>query len=155
MKKYIYSVLTLFLLVGFQNCGKPVNFSNSDSIDDKVTTAADGDLTDVPIPDDAANHDNDPGTGNVNPDPSGEQKYVCVVNGFSGQSHKIVYIGGTVDAENSTMNDVCMTYTACTDIISAKFDVRRPSFRGFCNGHNPHVVHFNDAQIADLVSRIP
>lgn len=79
-------------------------------------------------------------------------RYVCVLEG-PGHSIKVGFSEGVLAGQVSTPKDVCMTESACLNIISTKFEVKAVKQAGFCNGKNPHVIPMTDAQISAALAQ--
>jgi len=158
-------VLTTFAaLLMFQNCGRAKFGGDPGSLvsvtDDSSNTGAGTPSVIEPPPGTLPPGTLPPGTTPPDPvspgtvtDSLNQRLYVCVLNG-KGKSHKIAYITGELLSKNATPADVCMSKEACSEIISQKFDVQGPAFRGFCPDKNPHVVNFSDGEIQALVDAL-
>ncbi|MCB0392282.1 MAG: hypothetical protein KDD58_13400 [Bdellovibrionales bacterium] len=92
-------------------------------------------------------------------DPSGKEcdkskaSYICILEG-PGKSIRIGLINSTLAENGQTPETICMSKTACEEIIDQKFVVKSAETRGFCKGKNPHVHHLTDEEIQTLVDNI-
>lgn len=78
--------------------------------------------------------------------------YVCILNG-NGKSQRLALTDALV-SKTGTPSDVCLSKSACLNIVSQIFEVKSAEQRGFCKSSsgNPHVIHMSDAQIAAMVT---
>jgi hypothetical protein len=147
-KSILIVALIGVITLNFQNCS-PARFGMKSS---KLVALNDSSSVDIdppveelpPIVDDTGNEDNS----------SNEERfYVCVLAGEPGKSFKIA-LQEELDGKIATPKDVCMSKSACTDIISQAFDVLEPAYRGFCPEKNPHVAHLSDVAIQTLIDEL-
>ncbi len=98
-------------------------------------------------PDDKNCRDKDkkPKTGNT-----GGLHYVCILDG-PGKSHLIGLVNDALTSQISVPQAVCMSKTACTEIVAKAFHVKMAHKRGFCPNKNPHVIALSDDAIENLV----
>ena len=120
----------------------------------------------APVPDRPGNSDDrgnseqprnpnayEPSDDEEDDDGKNERLFVCVVEG-PGKSHKAAYVNGEIIGKVGTPADICMTEKACLTIVSQVYPVKGAYKRGFCPDKNPHVVHFSDDKIQELVNKL-
>ncbi len=159
-------LLALSIVSLFQNCGK-VDFENSTGSLTKVTTDPDNNAEGMPIVTDEDGEDTGEEDSPVaqcegkkckcpdkdeddTDDDVDNANYICILEG-PGKSVRLGYSGGGLVEVGSTPSVVCMTKSACLNIVSQKFEVKGPEKRGFCPNKNPHVISMSDAELSDAL----
>ncbi|MDZ4663082.1 MAG: hypothetical protein SGJ18_15830 [Pseudomonadota bacterium] len=156
MKKQVLAIIVFgfALLAMFQNCGpNPIAFNSGETGLTKVSlsSAPDGESTSTDDDQSVDDSDVDQSVDDSDDDAdSAGLNYICILEG-PGKSVAAGYSQGALDGQNSTPGVVCMSQSACKDLISKKFTVKGPEKRGYCPNKNKHVVPLSNEQIADLV----
>ncbi|MDZ4660104.1 MAG: hypothetical protein SGJ18_00660 [Pseudomonadota bacterium] len=158
MSKVTLSLLSLLAaILFFQNCSKVGFSSNSGNLtkvagDPGATSAnvsEDGDDNLLPLGDgegegEVVEEDGDDDSDGL------AANYICILKG-PGKSIRVGFVGGELVEHGRTPKVVCMSRSACLNIISKAFDVKYPVKRGFCPNKNPHVIPFSDSELQDLI----
>ncbi|MBX9765758.1 MAG: hypothetical protein K2X47_00680, partial [Bdellovibrionales bacterium] len=79
----------------------------------------------------------------------GATSYVCILQG-PGRSVRAGIAGNQLESQTSVPQSVCMSQKACLQMVSLKLPVKEAFLSGPCL-NNPHAIHLNDAEVADLV----
>lgn len=154
MKKvFVTCLLAAPVLLLFQNCSKTTYHAADDSSRPGYLTDVDGeenpnevsDLEEVP-------DSEDPPAPVPAPEPSDATgEYICILQG-PGDSTKLGLAQEAMQSQHRTPDLICMTQTACSDIVSKAFDVKGAKRAGFCKAHgNPHVIHLTEKEIQSKV----
>ncbi len=78
--------------------------------------------------------------------------YKCILEG-PGKSKNLGVVNIELFKNGNTPDTVCMSKSACEEIVSQKFSVKEAKFAGFC-GKNPHTVQLSDERLQELVNQI-
>lgn len=151
MKKIVIPASLVVMIMMFQNCQKASFTSATSSSRGKVLGQI-GQLDD----DDTSGSITQPGGGsNIGPSDNSGPYNVCILDG-PGKSVKLgATEAGVPRGQNKVPGVVCMSPNACLNIVSKRFKVKGPEFRGYCKvGGNPHVFHASDAQIKEKIDKL-
>jgi hypothetical protein len=87
-------------------------------------------------------------------DSTGAEKIdsICILvrHGGSGKLNLALENGNTRAVES-----ICMTENACNNIVSQKFSVVGPAFRGYCVNGGASSVSLTDAQVQEAINKVP
>ncbi|MGE0764212.1 MAG: hypothetical protein AB7N80_13100 [Bdellovibrionales bacterium] len=169
MGRFLIAIILMsFVFLGFQNCSE-VQFTPAQSaalVEKRTTDSTGEDLVsgevaqgdDLVSGDEGGEGEDDVGEGDEGEDGGeGEAEevrgqYICILAG-PGQSVRLGIIDGALLQNGRTPNTVCMSKSACEQIVSQKFSVKAAKRSGVCR-NNPHVQHLNNAQLQTLVDAI-
>ena len=150
------------LMFGFQNCGE-VSFvsdrgtENQKGLGDDITPIDDEDDDGIPDGEDDGEDDDDDDDGDDGDDTAdddeGEHKYICILDG-PGKSVRLGFLNDQLSPNGRTPQTICMSKSACEDLVSEKFDVKEAARRGFCPDKNPHVIPMSDAELEERLDAI-
>jgi hypothetical protein len=93
------------------------------------------------------------GSSNNPNDKEDSSQFVCILNG-SGNSTRLGQTSGSLTADTSAVNDVCMSEKACLEIVVKAFEVKGAEMRGYCKSSsgNPNVVRMSDKEVEDAIN---
>lgn len=83
---------------------------------------------------------------------NGGGQFICILEG-NGKSIRLGLSQSIPGGQVGTPQVLCMTQTACTGIVSQKFDVKMAHKRGFCPNKNPHVFSMTDAEVQAMIDK--
>ena len=133
--------------------GLPLNNPSADVGDEGPGTNG-GDSASNPHPNSSDDVTNPGGhCGSDDATNSLDQSYVCILDG-TGKSQVVGYIDSQLLAQNSTPYSVCMSKDACLNIVSKKFPVRGPAYRGYCKKGRAHTVTMSTEQLQEIIDQL-
>lgn len=150
MKKTLICVNLALVLMFFQNCQK-ASFSTASAESRSKVLGQIGELEDS----EGGSIIQDGSEEQLADDDNSGPYNVCILDG-PGKSVKLgATEAGVPRGQNKIPGVVCMSPYACRSIVSKRFKVKGPEFRGYCkvNG-NPHVFHATDAQIQEKINKL-
>ncbi|MES2767694.1 MAG: hypothetical protein V4596_00995 [Bdellovibrionota bacterium] len=169
MKKILSFVLLALVLIGYQNCGKKMDFaSNSsgvgisedttlqpieDTSDDDSAEGPDVEYPEEPPTEQIVDHPSNNSQGNDNQNGNSsrsDQVYICILDG-SGKSQRLGLSNNQLVTVGSTPLTVCTTKRACLEFVSKKFNVVSAEYRGFCKENKGHSQQVSESEILTLL----
>lgn len=151
-------------MLAFQNCSNAVGFSAPASIEEaKLSSTGTDNVVEVELVDDLSSDkkdddfDREEDCDKEDHDSRHQAqpktaKYICILEG-SGNALKLRMGSNSLSpASHSTSKAVCISKSACLDLVSQKFDVKgiKPGSESNC-AHNPNLIQLSDQEVADLL----
>jgi len=145
--KYLFLFMSLICIGFFQNCSKGSETFSA------LNAQAVASGTDAPTGGLSTTTD-DPGSGSGSScsghGSANDQSNICIIHA-PGKSLKLAYDDSVLAEQNAVPKVICTTADACLNIASQKFDIQSTERRGYCNGHNPNVLHLSADQLQQLI----
>lgn len=79
--------------------------------------------------------------------------FICILDG-KGKSIHVGLVEGQLDEVGSTQKTICMSKSACLNLVGKKYSVEGPAFRGYCKNLPDQIKSLSNKAISDLLAGI-